>query len=419
LDLLTIEGGRPLKGSIRISGAKNSALPILIATLLTDEECRIDNVPSLDDIDTVTRLLVFLGKNIIRKGDRLVVTAGPTLNGEAPYELVRKMRASVVVMGPLLTRLGRVKVSLPGGCAIGGRPIDIHLDGFKTLGADIQLEEGYVTAEAKNKKLKGAPVRFSFASVGATENLMMAAALAEGTTVITGAAREPEINDLADFLNKMGAQIQGAGSDSITIKGVERLGSVTHSVIPDRIETGTYMIAAAMTNGELDLFPARAEHLSILIDKMREAGISVIVDGEHIRVKNGKHLKSINIDTEVFPGFPTDLQAQWMALMTLAQGTSTIQESVFENRFMHVPELQRMGASIKVKGNKASVKGVRSLSGANVMVSDLRAGAALVLGGLAAKGKTTIHRVYHLDRGYEQLEEKLNAVGGSIRRSKE
>jgi UDP-N-acetylglucosamine 1-carboxyvinyltransferase len=417
LDLLTIEGGRPLKGEIRISGAKNSALPILIATLLTDEPCRIDNIPFLDDIETVISLLVFLGKNIVRKDNRLDVTAGPTLYGEAPYELVRRMRASVVVMGPLLARLGRVKVSLPGGCAIGGRPIDIHLDGFKALGANIQLEEGYVTAETK--RLKGGPVRFSFPSVGATENLMMAAVLAEGTTVITGAAKEPEIDDLADFLNKMGARIEGAGTDTLTIKGVDRLSGTDHDVIPDRIEAGTYMIAAAMTRGELDISPVRPDHLGALIDKMRVAGIRVDIHGERVHVKGTRDLQAVDIDTEVFPGFPTDLQAQWMALMTLARGTSQIQESVFENRFMHVPELQRMGASIKVKGNNASVTGVDTLSGADVMVSDLRAGAALVLGGLAAHAKTTIHRVYHLDRGYETLERKLNAVGARVRRSQE
>jgi UDP-N-acetylglucosamine 1-carboxyvinyltransferase len=417
LDLLTIEGGRPLEGALKISGAKNSALPILIGTLLTDDPCIIHNVPSLDDIETVIGLLVFLGKHIIRQGDRLEISAGPTLYGEAPYELVRKMRASVVVMGPLLARLGKVKVSMPGGCAIGGRPINIHLDGFKMLGADIQLEEGYVTAEAK--RLQGANIVFDFASVGATENLMMAASLAKGTTTITGAAKEPEINDLADFLNGMGAKVQGAGTHTITIEGVTRLHGTEHHVIPDRIEAGTYMIAAAMTGGELDISPVSPEHLRALIAKMQQAGITVIEKDDHIRVKAGKALKSVDAETEVFPGFPTDLQAQWMALMCLAKGTSLISERVFENRFMHVAELQRMGAQIQVKGNTASVEGVEGMSGADVMVSDLRAGAALVLAGLAAQGKTTIHRVYHLDRGYEDLEKKLSAVGARIKRSQE
>ncbi len=417
MDLLTVEGGRPLRGEIAISGAKNSALPILIATLLTDEPCLIDNVPSLDDIETVIGLLVFLGKNIIRQRDSLEVTAGPTLYGEAPYELVRKMRASAVVMGPLLARLGKVKVSMPGGCAIGGRPINIHLEGFKALGAEIQLEEGYVTAEAK--RLRGANIVLDFASVGATENLMMAAVLAEGTTTLTGAAKEPEITDLADFLMAMGARIQGAGTHTITIEGVDRLHGTQHRVIPDRIETGTYMIAAAMTQGELDLFPTRPDHLRALIVKMQQAGVSVSEENGHIRVKATKELKPVDVETEVFPGFPTDLQAQWMALMSLAKGVAHITERVFENRFMHVPELQRMGANIQVKGNNATVEGVEYLSGADVMVSDLRAGAALVLGGLAAGGETTIHRVYHLDRGYEQLERKLNAVGARIKRSQE
>jgi len=417
LDLLTIEGGRPLKGDISISGSKNAALPILIATLLTDEPCGVKNVPSLDDIEAVIGLLVFLGKNVVRQRDRLDITAGPTLYGEAPYELVRKMRASVVVMGPLLARLGKVKVSLPGGCAIGGRPVNIHLEGFKALGASIQLEEGYVTAEAN--RLQGTSFTLDFASVGATENLMMAASLARGTTLLIGAAKEPEITDLADFLNHMGARITGAGTDTLTIEGVERLHGTEHEVIPDRIETGTYMIAAAITRGDLDLHPARPEHLRELIAKLGQAGVSVDQDNGHLRVKGVKDLHPVDAETAVHPGFPTDLQAPWMALMSLARGVSHIAERVFENRFMHVPELQRMGARIQVKGPHAAVEGVDSLSGAEVMVSDLRAGAALVLAGLAAEGKTVIHRVYHLDRGYEHLERKLSAVGARIRRSQE
>jgi UDP-N-acetylglucosamine 1-carboxyvinyltransferase len=417
LDLLTIEGGRPLKGEIKISGAKNSALPILIGTLLTDETCIVRNVPYLDDIETVAGLLVFLGKSISREGDRLEISAGPTLYGEAPYELVRKMRASVVVMGPLLARLGKVKVSLPGGCAIGGRPINIHLEGFKALGAKVELTEGYVTAEAS--RLQGADFTLNFASVGATENLMMAAALAEGRTRLIGAAREPEISDLAEFLNKMGAQIEGAGTDTITIEGVDRLHGVDHAVIPDRIETGTYMIAAAMTRGDLQLSSAAPDHLRSLIAKLKQAGVTVEEDTQSIRIKGPKEIVPVNVETAVHPGFPTDLQAQWMALMSLASGVSHVTEHVFENRFMHVAELQRMGAKIQAKGNLAVIEGIDSLSGAEVMVSDLRAGAALVLAGLAAQGKTTVRRIYHLDRGYENLEKKLNAVGAKIRREKD
>lgn len=417
MDLLTIEGGHTLKGSIAISGSKNSALPILISTLLTDETCVIKNVPSLDDIEAVIGLLVFLGKNIIRHKDRVEVMAGPTLYGEAPYELVRKMRASVVVMGPLLARLGKVKVSLPGGCAIGGRPINIHLDGFKALGAMIRLEEGYVTAETQN--LKGGVFVLDFASVGATENLMMAAALAHGQTILKGAAKEPEIEDLAHCLNSMGARVSGAGTDTITIDGVKTLHGTEHTVIPDRIETGTYMIAAAMTRGDLDLYPTHPEHLKALISKLGQSGVSVKEDHGHLRVKGPAEFHPVDATTEVHPGFPTDLQAQWMTMMALARGTSHVTEQVFENRFMHVSELERMGAQIKVKGNTATIVGVKGLSGADVMVSDLRAGAALVLAGLVAQGKTTIHRVYHLDRGYEFLEDKLNAVGANLRRSKE
>ena len=417
MDFLTIEGGAKLKGTVRISGAKNAALPILIATLLTDERCVIRNVPDLHDIETVISLLVFLGKKVTRQKDRVEVVADGPLKDEAPYELVRKMRASVVVLGPLLARLQHVKVSLPGGCAIGGRPINIHLDGFKALGAEIQLDQGYVDVRAKN--LRGSTFEMSFASVGATENLMMAAALIPGTTVLKNAAMEPEITDLADMLNAMGAHIQGAGTPTITIEGVETLRGVDHRVIADRIEAGTYMVAAAMTRGSLAIEECRPEHLTSLIDKMREAGIPVTVTGTMIRVDAPKQILPVSAETAVYPGFPTDLQAQWMVCMALSNGTSTIVEQVFENRFMHVAELQRMGANIQTKGNTATVQGVAHLSGADVMVSDLRAGAALVLAGLAAQGKTTIHRVYHLDRGYEALEEKLSKVGATITRGRE
>jgi UDP-N-acetylglucosamine 1-carboxyvinyltransferase len=417
MDLLSIEGGQRLQGSVKISGSKNSALPILIATLLTDDPCTITNVPRLDDIETVIALLVFLGKKIVQQGDRVEVIAGAKLNSEAPYELVRRMRASVVVMGPLIARLGRVKASLPGGCAIGGRPINIHLDGFKSLGADIQLEQGYI--EMKAAKLVGTAIHLDFASVGATENLMMAATLAHGKTTIVNAAMEPEITDLANFLNAMGAKVEGAGRETITIEGVRRLHGANHRVIADRIEAGTYMIAAAMTQGDLRIEGAVLDHLLALQVKMRQSGITVEPDGDAIRVKASGPMRAVSAETAVHPGFPTDLQAQWMALMTQADGVSHVTERVFENRFMHVPELQRMGADIQIKGNTAMIKGLTPLSGAEVMVSDLRAGAALVLGGLAAQGKTVVHRLYHLDRGYERLEEKFTAVGARIKRVKQ
>lgn len=417
MDILAIEGGTRLKGDITISGSKNAALPILIATLLTDESCTITNVPNLDDIETVIGLLVFLGKEIVRQGDRIEVSAGPTLYAEAPYELVRRMRASIVVMGPLLARFRHVKVSLPGGCAIGGRPINIHLDGFRALGAQTHLEQGYV--ELKADRLMGTTIHLDFPSVGATENLMMAATLIKGKTLLMNAAMEPEISDLAEFLNAMGAQIEGAGTETITIFGVNRLKGSEHRVISDRIETGTYMVAAAITRGELTLNDVCPEHLSALTTKMRQAGIDVTEGDHQIRVCGSKTIQPMGIETAVYPGFATDLQAQWMALMALSEGVTQITERVFENRFMHVAELQRMGANIQIKGNTATVLGVKLLSGADVMVSDLRAGAALVLAGLAAKGQTLVHRVYHLDRGYERFEQKLSAVGAHILRSKE
>lgn len=417
MDILTIEGGARLQGEITISGSKNAALPILIATLLTDEPCIIRNVPHLDDIETVLALLVFLGKKIMRQGDQVEVTSGPTLYGEAPYELVRKMRASIVVMGPLLARLGRVKASLPGGCAIGGRPINIHLDGFRALGAGIDLRQGYV--DVKAGKLVGATLHLDFPSVGATENLMMAACLIPGRTEILNAAMEPEITDLGRFLSALGAHVKGAGTERITIEGVGHLHGANHPVIPDRIEAGTYMIAAAITLGDVMFHGVPTEYLRALLAKMKEAEIGVEQNGNHLRVVGPKKIRPVNVETEVYPGFPTDLQAQWMALMTLAEGTSQVTERVFENRFMHVAELIRLGADIQIKGNTASVQGVHRLSGTDVMVSDLRAGAALVMAGLAASGKTVIHRVYHLDRGYENIEGKLSALGAQIERSKE
>jgi UDP-N-acetylglucosamine 1-carboxyvinyltransferase len=417
MDVLTIEGGQRLKGTLQVSGAKNAALPILIASLLTDEPCVITNVPHLDDIETVIALLVFLGKQIVQDEDRVEITAGPTLYAEAPYELVRRMRASVVVMGPLLARLGRVKVSLPGGCAIGGRPINIHLDGFRSLGADILLDQGYV--DMRVPKLIGNTITLDFASVGATENLMMASTLAQGRTTLVNAAMEPEIVDLANFLNAMGAHVAGAGTDTIVIEGVERLHGTLHHVVNDRIEAGTFLIAGAMMGDALTVRGVIPEHLTALISKLKQAGVQLEVSGMNVTLQAPKTLQAIGVETAVHPGFPTDLQAQWMALLTRATGVGQVTERVFENRFMHVPELQRMGADIQIKGNTATVVGPRELSGAEVMVSDLRAGAALVLAGLAAEGKTVIHRVYHLDRGYEGIERKLTATGAKIRRARE
>ncbi len=415
MEILTLQGGQRLKGELTISGSKNAALPILIATLLTDAPCQVRNVPHLDDIETVIALLVFLGKKVLRSGSEVKVAAGSTLYAEAPYELVRKMRASIVVMGPLLARLGRVKASLPGGCAIGGRPINIHLEGFRRLGATVELEQGYV--DVSSDKLKGAVIPLEFPSVGATENLMMAATLISGKTEIQNAAREPEINDLANFLNALGARVSGAGTERVTIEGVRSLHGARHDVIPDRIETGTYMIASAITQGDVLLRKVASEHLRSLIRMMEDAGIALEDHGNSLRVVGPQQIRPVSVETAVYPGFPTDLQAQWMALMAISNGKAQVTERVFENRFMHVPELQRMGADIQTKGNTAIIQGVQSLSGADVMISDLRAGAALVLGGLAAKGQTTIHRVYHLDRGYEHIEEKLSALGAHITRS--
>ncbi|HVO33021.1 MAG TPA: UDP-N-acetylglucosamine 1-carboxyvinyltransferase [Elusimicrobiota bacterium] len=417
MDILTVEGGSKLRGTLAVSGSKNAALPVLIATLLTDDPCTITNVPDLRDIETVISLLVFLGKQIARSGNSIEVKAGPTLYAEAPYELVRRMRASIVVVGPLLARLGHVKASLPGGCAIGGRPINIHLDGFRALGAELQLEQGYV--ELRANQLKGATIHLDFASVGATENLMMAATLARGRTILNNAAMEPEISDLAAFLSAMGARIDGAGTETLTIDGVSRLRGAAHRVVADRIEAGTYMIAGALCGGELKLQGARLDHLAALTAKLRQAGADVDESGTDVVVRAPKRRNAVNVETAVYPGFPTDLQAQWMTLMTLADGVTQVSENVFENRFMHVAELQRMGADIQIKGNTATIRGVETLSGADVMVSDLRAGAALVLGALAASGKSVIHRVYHLDRGYEHLEKKLNAVGARISRGQE
>ncbi len=415
MDKIIIHGGKKLSGTIKVSGSKNSALPILFATLLTDDNCEIQNVPVLADIKTTIDFLNFIGKKTEMKKNTVVCEKSDKLNHIAPYDLVRKMRASVLVMGPLLARLGKVNVSLPGGCSIGARPIDIHLDAFKKMGANIELKAGYINITAENG-LKGADIEFRFASVGATENILLASVLARGTTRIINAAKEPEICDLADVLIKMGAKISGAGTKIITVEGVKKLKGFKHKVIADRIEAATYMIAALMTKGEVTLTDVCPEHLKAVADKLIEAGADMKISENTIKIKSEKDLKPINIRTEIYPGFPTDVQAQWMALMCLVKGNSIVEETVFENRFMHVCELQRLGANLKIEGRQVYIQGVEELSGAPVMVSDLRAGAALVLAGLCAKGKTEISRIYHLDRGYETLEKKFESLGADIKR---
>lgn len=417
MDKIIIIGGKKLKGAVEVNGSKNAALPILTAALLTDEKCIIENVPDLRDIDTVVALLENLGKKIIRKNKEVQVYASGILHSKAPYSQVKKMRASVLVMGPLLARLGHAEASLPGGCAIGSRPINLHLDGFKKMGAKISIEGGYVFLKAA--RLKGANIYLDFPSVGATENLMFAAVCASGKTVIENAACEPEICDLADMLNKMGSCIKGAGTSIVEIEGKASLKGARHTVIPDRIEAGTFMVAAAITRGDVLVKNARPGHMEAFIGKLRDSGVSVNIAGNDIRIRATKSLKSQDIKTSPFPGFPTDMQAQWMALMSTVKGSSIITEAVFENRFLHVAELCRMGADIQVEGNSAFIKGVGRLSGAPVMASDLRASAALVIAGLSAGGKTEISRVYHLDRGYEKIENKLKKLGADIKRVKD
>jgi UDP-N-acetylglucosamine 1-carboxyvinyltransferase len=417
LEKIVIHGGRRLKGEVRISGAKNAALPLLFATLLAPGTHRVGNVPHLRDIDTVEKLLTILGAGVVRENGTFAVDASEIRSIEAPYDLVRTMRASVLVLGPLLARLGQARVSLPGGCAIGARPINLHLKGLEAMGARVVLDHGYV--EAKAKRLRGARIYFDVPTVGGTENLMMAATLAKGTTVLENAAREPEIVDLAAALTGMGARIEGAGSDTITIEGVDELQPLDYRVMPDRIEAGTFMIAAAITRGDVRLTEAVPAHLEALISKLREAGVEITEEEGKIRVRGPRKLSSVNIKTHPHPGFPTDMQAQFMALMMFGSGTSVITESVFENRFMHVCELQRMGADIAIEGHTATVKGVKSLVGAPVMATDLRASASLILAGLAAENTTEVSRIYHLDRGYERIEAKLQGLGADIKRVRE
>ena len=417
MDSILVRGGRRLQGDVVVSGSKNAALPILMSSLLTAEPCFYQGIPDLRDIYTTTKLLTGLGVKIESTGlGQLTLQAENITNPKADYDLVKTMRASILVLGPLLGRFGIAHVSTPGGCAIGPRPINLHLKGLAQMGAQIDLVHGYV--EAKAKRLHGATIYLDLPSVGATENLMMAASLAQGKTVIENAAQEPEIAELATVLNNMGTQIHGAGTNTITIVGVDQLGGVTHSLNPDRIEAATFMVAAALTDGEITVQGAPSEHLEAFLVKLREAGAAVYTEKDGVRVKGCGRPKSVDITTLPHPGFPTDLQAQMMVLMTVSDGISVITENVFENRFMHVQELNRMGAEIRLEGNRAIIKGVGGLSGAPVMATDLRASVSLVLAALKAEGTTEISRVYHLDRGYERIEQKISWLGADIQRIK-
>jgi len=417
MDKLVIDGGIALKGDVAISGAKNAALPILTAALLTDEPLHVDNVPHLRDVSTMLNLLMQMGvTTMLDDKGGVELRAAKITEPVAPYELVKTMRASVLVLGPLVARLGEARVSLPGGCAIGLRPVDQHLKGLQAMGATIEMSQGYMIARAE--RLKGARICMDIITVTGTENLMMAAALADGTTVIENAAREPEVIDLAACLISMGAKISGAGTDVITIEGVEHLHGARHSVMPDRIETGTFLVAAAVTGGDVRLTGARPKTLDAVLDKLREAGVHIETGDDWIHVKANGALKAVNLRTAPYPAFPTDMQAQFMALNCVAQGTARVVETIFENRFMHVQEMQRLGADIAVEGNTAVIKGVPALNGATVMATDLRASASLVISGLVARGTTTVERIYHLDRGYEPIEEKLSRLGARIRRER-
>jgi UDP-N-acetylglucosamine 1-carboxyvinyltransferase len=416
MDKLIVYGGIPLRGEIRISGAKNAALPVLVASLLADSPLTIGNVPHLQDITTTMELLGRMGVNLT-VGDKMTIEADTTtINSlRAPYELVKTMRASILVLGPLLARFGEAEVSLPGGCAIGSRPVNLHIKGLQAMGADIKVEDGYIKAKAR--RLKGARIFMDMVSVTGTENLLMAAALADGVTVIENAAREPEVADLALCLNSMGAKIRGAGSDEITIEGVKRLGGGKHMIVPDRIETGTYLVAAAMTGGSVKLRHTQPHLLEAVLDKLREAGAVIETGDDWISLDmQGRRLKAVSVRTAPYPAFPTDMQAQFIAMNAMADGAASVTETVFESRFHHVQELVRLGADIEIRGNTALTRGVAKLRGAPVMATDLRASACLVLAGLVAEGETLIDRIYHIDRGYECIEEKFQQLGARIRR---
>ena len=416
MDKLIITGGKPLSGEIRISGAKNAALPIIVSTLLSDDPVLIRNIPHLHDITTTMELLGRMGVSLTMDENMDVEVNPTTINSYvAPYELVKTMRASILVLGPLLARFGEAEVSLPGGCAIGARPVNLHIHGLELMGADIQVEDGYI--KAKCKRLKGAKIVLDVVTVTGTENLMMAAALADGTTILENAAREPEVVDLAECLNAMGAKVSGAGTDTITIEGVERMHGTTYDILPDRIETGTYLVAAAVTGGKVKLKDTDPTLLDAVISKLEEAGAEIEMGDDWISLDmKGKRAKAIDVRTAPYPAFPTDMQAQFSILNAVAEGSSSITETIFENRFMHVSELKRMGADIEVNGNTAYVKGVEELKCAPVMATDLRASASLVIAGLVAEGETVVERIYHIDRGYECIEEKLQQLGATIRR---
>jgi len=416
VDKLVIEGGRPLAGEVRVSGAKNAALPILCAALLTPEPLTLTNVPVLNDVRTMRTLLAQMGVRVDAGTAGTVALHAARIDWPlAPYELVKTMRASILALGPLVARCGEARVSLPGGCAIGLRPVDQHVKGLQAMGAEIDVEHGYISA--RTARLTGVRFVFDGVTVTGTENLMMAAALADGTTTLENAAREPEVADLARCLTAMGARIAGAGTDRITIQGVDRLHGATHAIMPDRIETGTFLAAVAATGGDAAIAGTQADTLQAVLDKLREAGAELTASGDTIRVSRRGPLAAVNVRTSPYPGFPTDMQAQMMALATRASGTTTITETIFENRMMHVQELVRLGADIEVEGNTAIIRGVPKLTGANVMATDLRASACLVIAGLVAEGQTTIDRIYHLDRGYERIDEKLSALGARIRRA--
>lgn len=419
MDKLIIKGGRPLNGEVTISGAKNAALPILCAALLAETPLTLSSVAALKDVDTTLKLLGMMGVKVDREDSQVRLDASDVTSFEATYEMVKTMRASILVLGPLLARFGSARVSLPGGCAIGSRPVDLHIKGLKAMGAAIHITQGYIQASTlhlPNRRLQGTRYYMDVVTVTGTENLMMAAALAEGTTVLENAAKEPEVVDLAECLNKMGAKIKGAGTGEITIEGVEKLKGATHNIVCDRIEAGTYMVAVAMTGGRVTLNNVRPNLLGAVIDKLREAGASVDCGDDTITVEAKHPIKAVNIRTAPHPAFPTDMQAQFMAMNTIATGVSKVTETIFENRFMHVQELQRLGADISIDGNTALVTGVDGLDGATVMATDLRASASLVLAGLVATGETVIERIYHLDRGYEHLEAKFNALGAQVKR---
>ncbi len=414
MDKLIVTGKKAIHGEVTISGAKNAVLPIIVGALLAEDITVLHDVPKLSDVATIKEVLEILGAKITFENHTMTIDSRDLNNWDAPYNYVQKMRASVLIMGPLLARLGKAKISMPGGCAIGTRPIDLHLKGLEALGADIQINHGDMNAVVPGGKLKGNRIYLDFPSVGATEHIMMAATTAEGTTVIENAAEEPEIVDLAHFLNSMGANVRGAGTNVIKIEGVEKLHGTTYTIIPDRIEAGSYMIAAAITGGDLLVKNVIIDHIKPLIAKMIECGVEIIEEGSNLRVRSNGRLKAVDIKTMPYPGFPTDMQAQFMALMTVAEGTSVFTETVFENRFMHADELRRMGANIKIDGRNAIVEGVSRLTGCKVKATDLRAGAALIIAALAAEGQTEITELQYIDRGYEDLIEKFQTIGADI-----